>query len=275
VARQFSEVQTSSVGVGTKPVREGRESARWFEEHFEEAATQIVDFLHGDGIDLDGKHVADVGSGDGIIDLGVMVKARPARLIGFDVVPTDADHLLDLARREGVATELPAGLEFRESEQTHLPAEDSAFDIVFSWSTFEHVAEPIDLLRDVRRVLRPAGVLMIQLWPFFHSQHGSHLWQYFPEGFVQLLREDAEIEEHVRMNPGPDAEWAERLLAEFRSCNRITLDGLQSSLLAAGLRVSKLELLTGAVHIAPSLSRFPLSQLGVAGVKLLATPTSH
>jgi len=264
---------TSSVGVGTQPVREGREGPAWFREHYEKAAGEIVDFLRGDAIDLRGKDVADVGSGDGIIDLGVFVQAEPRRLVGFDVEATDVARLLDYARREDAAVQLPQGLEFRRSEQTRLPAEDASFDVVFSWSTFEHVAEPTDLLRDVNRVLRPGGVLMIQLWPFFHSQHGSHLWQYFPDGFVQLVEDDAAIEASVRANPGPDPEWAERLIAEFRSCNRITLDGLQTALLAADFRISKLELITGGVHIPPALSRFPLSQLGVSGVKLLATPT--
>lgn len=270
---QTSQTTTSSVGVGTEPIREGRESTGWFREHFDDAATQIIDFLQGDGIELEGKDVADIGSGDGIIDLGVFLRAAPSRLVGFDIAETDPERLLDFARRETVAQALPAGLEFRLSEATRLPAEDNCFDVIFSWSTFEHVAEPTDLLRDIHRVLRPHGVLMIQLWPFYYSQHGSHLWQYFPEGFVQLLRDDAEIDELVHADPGPEPEWAERLLAEFRSCNRITLDGLQTALLGAGFRVGKFELLSQAVHIPSELTRFPLSQLGVAGVKLLATPT--
>jgi SAM-dependent methyltransferase len=273
MAEQTHEVDPgSSVGVGTEPVREGRESPEWFHEHFEGAAGQIIDLLGGDGIELTGKDIADVGSGDGIIDLGVCARAAPARLIGFDILETDADQLLKFARREGVTDDLPRALEFRRSEPTRLPAEDNSFDVIYSWSTFEHVTEPIDLLRDVNRVLRPNGVMMIQLWPFYHSQHGSHLWQYFPEGFVQLLRDDADIETAVRENPGSDPEWGEYLLAEFRSCNRITLDGLQTALLAAGFRISKLELLTQAVHVPPGLTRYPLSQLGIAGVKLLATP---
>jgi SAM-dependent methyltransferase len=272
MAEQAHEVDTSSVGVGTDPVREGRESTEWFREHFGEAAGQIIDFLGGDGIELTGKDVADVGSGDGIIDLGVYERTEPARLVGFDILETDTRQLLEFARRERVADGLPNGLEFRRSEPTRLPADDNSFDVVYSWSTFEHVTEPIDLLRDVNRVLRPSGVMMIQLWPFYHSEHGSHLWQYFPEGYVQLLRDDADIETFVRENPGPEPEWAEYLLAEFRSCNRITLDGLQTALLAAGFRVAKLELLTQAVHVPPGLTRYPLSQLGIAGVKLLATP---
>jgi SAM-dependent methyltransferase len=262
---------TSSVGVGTIPVREARTSSAWVREHLD-AAAEVVDFLAGDGITLAGAAIADVGCGDGIIDLGVALKADPARLVGFDIVPTDVPALIELARREGIADELPEGLEFRRSEPRALPAEEDSFDIVFSWSTFEHVTEPTALLRDIRRVLRPQGTLMIQVWPFFHSQHGSHLWQYFPAGFVQLLRSQEQIEAEVRADPGPDPEWAERLLDEARSCNRITLDGLQAALLDAGFVVGKLELLTEPVHLPEGVERVPLSLLGVSGAKLLASP---
>jgi SAM-dependent methyltransferase len=232
----------------------------------------VVEFLAGDGIGLAGQEIADVGCGDGIIDLGVALETAPARLVGFDVVPTDAQELLEIARREGMADELPETLEFRRSEPRALPADANSFDVVFSWSTFEHVAEPTALLRDVHRVLRPNGVLMIQIWPFFHSQHGSHLWQYFPEGFVQLLHSQEEIEAAVRADPGPEPDWAERLLDEARSCNRITLDGLQGAFLEAGFSVGKLELLTEPVHLPAGLERVPLSLLGISGVKLLASP---
>ena len=263
-------VPLSSVGVGTFPLREGRESSEWFNEHFLDAAGQVIEFLAGDGVELRGKQVADIGSGDGIIDLGVVQQAEPARLIGFDILEVDSEHLLEFARSAQVATELPSALEFRRSEPTQLPADDDSFDVAFSWSTFEHVAEPIALLREIHRVLRPDGVLMIQIWPLYHSEHGSHLWQYFPEGFVQLMRENEEIQAIVRAEPGQDPEWAERLLDEFRSCNRITLDGLQSALEVAGFRVGKLELLTEAIHIPSILAAYPLSLVGVSGVKLLA-----
>jgi SAM-dependent methyltransferase len=166
---------------------------------------------------------------------------------------------------------LPGNLEFCLSEERRIPAEDASFDIVVSWSTFEHVADPVALLREIRRILDPDGVLMIQVWPFFYSQHGSHLWQYFPEGFAQLLKSSDEIEEAVRADPGPDPEWSEVLIEQFRSCNRLTLDELQLGLYAAGFGVRKLELLTGALHLPPGLDRYPLSLLGVSGVKLLAS----
>lgn len=80
-----------------------RHTSAWFVEHYEEAADQVIEFLAEDGLSLTGLRVADVGCGDGIIDLGVVHKAQPDQLVGFDVVPTDRDHLREFARSEAVA----------------------------------------------------------------------------------------------------------------------------------------------------------------------------
>jgi SAM-dependent methyltransferase len=256
------------------PVREGRTGTAWFREHFDEAADAILEFIAGDGIEFAGKRVADVGAGDGIIDLGLALKGEPAHLVGFDIVETDIAALRAYAAREGAAQTLPGNLEFRVSEEVRIPAEDASFDIVVSWSTFEHVEQPVALLNEIKRILDPHGLLMIQVWPFFHSQHGSHLWQYFPQGFVQLLQSSEEIEEAVRADPGPDPEWAGILIEQFHSCNQLTLDELQRGLYASGFAVRKVELLSGSVHLPPGLERFPLSLLAVSGVKLLASAIS-
>ena len=260
----------SSVGVGTPPVREGRTSSAWFREHLG-AAREIIEFFAGDGISLTGLEVADVGSGDGIIDLGLALEAAPSRLVGFDIVLTDTRQLLEFARREGVVQELPSALEFRLSEHRRLPAEDRSFDAVVSWSTLEHVEAPSIVMSEIHRVLKPGAWCMLQIWPFFHAQHGSHLWQYFPEGWVQLLKLRAEVIEAVRSNPGPDPEWAEHLIQEFRSCNGVSLDAIQIAMRDAGFTIRKVELLSEPAHIPDELQHVPLTLLCVAGVKLLAT----
>lgn len=249
-----------------------RRTSAWFGEHYEEAANQVVSFLADDSVSLDRLQVADVGCGDGIIDLGVMHKARPAQLVGFDVVPTSSSELLEFARSEGVADELPPGLEFRTCEPRHLPAEDASFDVVFTWSAFEHVEEPVAVASEIRRVLRPDGVLMLQLWPFFHSEHGAHLWQSVPEPFIQHLRSDAEIEKAVRAGGAHPPELTQEFLDVYAELNRITLDDLQRALLGGGLCVTKVQLLSETVRIPPQLFRRSLSHLAVTGVKLLAVP---
>jgi SAM-dependent methyltransferase len=243
----------------------------WFEEHYREAPQQIVDFLAGDGLSLKGRTVGDVGCGDGIIDLGLVALAEPGRLIGFDLEPTDTLELLQDARRAGYELDgLPDGLEFRTNHGTTLPAEDDTFDALVSWSTFEHVAEPVALLREMRRVLKPDGILFLQIWPLYWSQHGSHLWAWYPEGYAQLDHDDAEIERHLLdAETGREADVA-FVLDEFHHLNRITADGLQRAMLAAGLVITKFELLTGATRITRHHAQRPLSELGVAGIKLLA-----
>lgn len=266
----MSEQRESSVGLGTLPVREGRSGSAWFHEHLD-AASQVIDFFGGDGIDFRGKELADVGSGDGIIDLGIVLKGQPARLTGYDIVPTDVGRLREYAKREGVAEDLPATLEFARCEPRSIPAASDSVDIVTSWSTFEHVEDPMAVLSEIHRILRPHGLLMIQIWPLYHSQHGSHLWQYFPDGFDHLQRSPEELIQGVRDSPGPEPDWAEVLIEQFKSCNRITLDQLQQSLYATRFSINKLELLSEAVHLPVGVERYPLSLLGISGVKLLAS----
>jgi ubiquinone/menaquinone biosynthesis C-methylase UbiE len=257
---------------GSDPGSEaGSQPSSWFGEHYEASAREIVEFLAGDGIELVGRRVADVGCGDGIIDLGLAHRAQPERLVGFDVNPVDKKKLLEQALAEGVADKLPDCLEFRECGQRSLPAEDESFDVVVTWSAFEHIGDPAAVFGEIRRVLRPYGTLMLQLWPFYHSQHGAHLEEWYPAGFVQLLKPAEEIDAEVRSAEGFDEAWAKYKLDEFHTLNRVTLDTLQEALLSQGFRVAKLELLSHAVHIPTRLARERLSLLGIAGVKLLAT----
>jgi ubiquinone/menaquinone biosynthesis C-methylase UbiE len=250
-------------------VRGDEDPQLWFRQHYEDAADQVLAFL-GDSSDspLEGKVMADVGCGDGIIDLGLAIKGRPKKLVGFDVRLTDVDALRRSAEVAGVADELPENLMFATSGEDSIPAQDDSFDVVVTWSVFEHVSEPVRMLSEVARVLRPGGVLFLQLWPFFYSEHGGHLWPHYEEPFPHLLQTDAELRAHLVGRRATDP--TREALDEYESLNRIDLDGLQRALLSAGLRTVKLELLTNAVHIPLALSHLPLSVVGIAGVKLLA-----
>lgn len=245
---------------------------QWFEDHYHGAAGQVIDFFGGDGITLEGKTVCDIGSGDGLIDLGVFHEGKPERLIGYDVRPVDTGVLLRSARAAGVADELPDPdrLSFVASQAAHIPADDSTFDLAFTWSVFEHVNRAPAMFKEIRRVLKPDGVLFLQLWPFFNSAHGGHLWLSISEPFAQLRMSHAEVEARLVGKPGTDPSRSGE--DEFRSLNRLTLDDLQNAMLFGGLRVSKIEVITGAVHLPLDLAHLPLSSTAISGVKLLAVP---
>jgi SAM-dependent methyltransferase len=244
----------------------------WFWDHYEQAAGEVIDFIAGEGISLEGKAVADVGCGDGFIDLGLVHKGKPSLLHGFDVNLTDSGHLLRRATEEGVCNELPWNLEFKQSEPRRLPTGNDAFDIVVTWSAFEHIAEPVSVLGEIHRIMRPDGLLFLQLWPFYYASAGSHLWDWFSEPFPHLMRHEDELAAGMRADPKPSVEWTEYMLDEYRHLNRITIDELQRSILAAGMAVRKFEILSHPVHVPPEMQRYPLSKLGIVGVKLIATP---
>ncbi|MCX6386206.1 MAG: methyltransferase domain-containing protein [Solirubrobacterales bacterium] len=247
------------------------ERSEWFRGHFK-AADDVIGMLEASGITMAGKSVADIGCGDGIIDLGLAVKGKPASLIGFDLNPVDTEKLIAEAKREAKIKKLPECLEFAISQPERIPAENCSFDLVVTWSAFEHVAEPQALLTEIRRVLKPDGALFLQLWPFYNSEHGTHLWQWFPEGFAQFTDSDEEIEARVSADPATDLGWGAMMLSEFRALNRITLDDLGVAITGAGLRVARIKLITNDCMIPAAAAGVPLSHLTIGGVQLLAVP---
>lgn len=244
--------------------------SQWFHERYDQAASQVVEFFGSFFLSLSGKAVADIGCGDGIIDLGVFRRVSPSRLVGFDIRPTDTQLLSRLAIEQGHSGELPAGLEFRRSSAEDLHAEDESFDFVFSWSAFHHLEDPRGALREIGRILRTEGTLMIQLYPFFSSPHGSLLEQWYPEGYAQFKYGEEEISATVLANPGPDSAWARNLLETHRKLNRLSVDELGQMLTEEGFRVTRLQVISEDAPVPPEVATRPLSQLGIGGVKLLA-----
>jgi SAM-dependent methyltransferase len=224
------------------------EVGSWFEDHYLEGPRQVIDFLGGDGISMSGSRIADIGTGDGIFALGLFKMAEAASLVGYDVRPVKIDELKRLASKHGIG-ELPQGLTFEKSMPDQIPAPTGAFDFVVSWSTFEHVSEPLAMAQEIRRILAPGGVVFIQLFPFYASERGDHGWE--RSSFEHLLtgtdREDVYL-------------------------NKITFDGLHETLRAAGLLVTKVELIHLPFHMPPELDDQRLSDLAIGGVKLGAVP---
>ncbi len=261
-----SDPVTSAPAGGNGHYSGSSDASVWFHAHFEQAVDEVIDFFGGDGISLAGKRVADVGCGDGITDLGLATKARPRSLVGFDVVATDVEALR--AQAAGFGVELPDNLSFVTSSETGLPAKDRSFDYVISWSAFEHILEPVPVLREMRRILTDDGVLFIQVWPFYDSPHGTHLVDWFPEGYAQYRHDDAEILR--RMQADGEPERVRQMYSAYRTLNRISADGLHAALREAGFRVVKLQLQADAAHIPAQAADIPPSRVGISGIKLLA-----
>ena len=249
----------------------------WFSEHYYDAATELLEFLGEESMHLEGLDVADVGCGDGIIDLGLVLRGKPRSFVGYDIKPTDVDQLREVAKREHVADDLPPNLTFETCQADRIPAADASYDLVVSWSAFEHVSDPPVVAKEIHRVLRPSGVLFIQLWPFFASEYGSHLDDWFPDGyswiqggFHHLTHSAADVELQMTERTDDEALLTKKL-DEFRTLNRVTLDGLQSALLEADFEILKVKLLSHVIQLPRGLAKdHRLADLSIGGVELLA-----
>jgi len=95
--------------------------------------------------------VLDAACGEGY---GSAILARSAReVVGIDIAAEAVAH----ARTRYTA----ANLRYVEGSCTALPFPDASFDLVVSFETIEHLAQQQEMLAEFRRVLRPAGALVI------------------------------------------------------------------------------------------------------------------
>jgi ubiquinone/menaquinone biosynthesis C-methylase UbiE len=99
--------------------------------------------------------VLDVGCGTGALLHALSRRHPAARLSGVDPVP----EMLAQARRR-----LPPEVALREGWAEQLPFDSGRFDVVVSCNVFHYVQQPAAALREMGRVLAPAGRLLLTDW---------------------------------------------------------------------------------------------------------------
>jgi ubiquinone/menaquinone biosynthesis C-methylase UbiE len=131
------------------------------------------------------EQVLEVGCGTGSLLVFVKQLHPDVDVTGLDPDP----KALARAQRKADAASMTIRLDRGFSDA--LPYEDTSFDVVFSSFMFHHlerVDEKLDTLREVRRVLRPAGRLhLVDFTPSESARRGilGHL------GHSHLLRDNA------------------------------------------------------------------------------------
>jgi ubiquinone/menaquinone biosynthesis C-methylase UbiE len=99
----------------------------------------------------------DVGCGTGQIPLE-LVRRRPFQITAIDL----AEHMLALGRRNVAAAGVADAITFNRVDARRLPYADGQFDAVISNSIVHHIPAPLEVLREMQRVVRPGGVLFVR-----------------------------------------------------------------------------------------------------------------
>ena len=100
-----------------------------------------------------GMRLLDVGCGPGSITLGLAAAVAPGETFGIDIQPAQVE--LARARADGAAS-------FRVGDCYALPFPDASFDAAFANGVVMHLGEPLRALAELRRVLRPGGVVALR-----------------------------------------------------------------------------------------------------------------
>lgn len=143
----------------------------WDDQLFRE---RIIAHLRPDSV------VLDLGAGAGIVSQ-MNFRGIPAQMCGVDLDPRVVEN--------------PMLEEGRVANAGGIPYEDGRFDVVFSDNVLEHLDEPLQVFREVARVLKPGGIFLFKTPNKWHymptiarlTPHGFHQ-------YVNRLRGRAEVD---------------------------------------------------------------------------------
>jgi ubiquinone/menaquinone biosynthesis C-methylase UbiE len=102
-----------------------------------------------------GERILDIGSGPGLLasEIGEIVGSG-GYVFGVDLSP----HMTAIAARR--CADKP-WIEFQTADAVSVPCPDGAFDVVISTQVFEYISDLTKALKEVYRVLRPGGRMLI------------------------------------------------------------------------------------------------------------------
>lgn len=246
----------------------------WISSHFFTVPEETVQFC---GNIFSGAKVLNVGCGEMLADFGLL-RLRPTSITGLDIAPHPANHIEQVAEklsRHGLHPEpgYAETLSYVSYDGEQFPFEDETFDVIFSWSSFEHITNVPKVLLEIRRVMKPHSKAFIQVYPWYRHFHGSHLTDWIPEPFFHLKRQNDWVFDHLskvaRENPKDEPFLIGHMWPEYVALNRISARDFYRHILQAGFVVEKARLISHDQDLSEAPPDTDFADLMIGGTMML------
>lgn len=246
----------------------------WLDSHYNTAPNKIRDAIGG----VQGKRLLSVGCGEPLIEFGVLAQGA-SEVIGLDIVPENNTLSNTAIKLSQNGYHVPDGyqehIKYVQYDGSVFPFEDDYFDGVYSWGVFEHVHGVNQVLREMKRVLKPGSWGMVSVFPWYPSFYGSHLSDYIDSPFFHH-RESAEwvkskLDEFSAANPEMKDLVSRHMWQEFNSLNKMSPEDFYKEVKDVGFSDHVWELLSYAQSLKDAPRDASLSDLMICGttVRLL------
>lgn len=102
--------------------------------------------------------VLDIGTGPVQMPVELARRLSAARVVGIDA----AGEMLRIGAEHVRAAGFGARIDLLRTDAKRLPFGDQSFDAVFSNSIVHHLPDPLPCLREIARVVRPGGAILLR-----------------------------------------------------------------------------------------------------------------
>jgi SAM-dependent methyltransferase len=185
--------------------------------------------------------VLDLGTGTGSLARAAAARWPPARVVGLDASAAMLSVAHQRVASPGAGSPgsgLGLGnLEWIVADAAAMPMADASVDVVLSAFMLHLVADRRAVLREVGRVLRPAGILGLVTWLADDALMAPDVE--FDEAVYDLGLDDPEADEEAR--PPDDIASPEELRADLEACGYDDVDAQPDRLLHAWSREAYLD----------------------------------
>lgn len=138
---------------------------------------RIVKAAKSYGVEICGKSLIDLGCNDGAISVGYLDEGV-SNVTGVDIDGSAIKRAQKLHTKPG--------LTFVISTLKKIPLEDECADVIISSDVFEHISHPVTILKELYRILKPGGQILIGTWGWYHP-FAPHLWSTMPVPWAHVL----------------------------------------------------------------------------------------